>query len=44
MPFQIMEETLVIKDKNAPQGYREEEAKSQAHHKRSGDFRGLAQP
>jgi penicillin G amidase len=27
LPFQIIEETLVIKDKNAPQGYREENVK-----------------
>ena len=27
LPFQIIEETLVIKDKNAPQGYREEKVK-----------------
>jgi penicillin G amidase len=27
LPFQIVEETLVIKDKNAPQGYREEKVK-----------------
>jgi penicillin G amidase len=27
LPFQIIEETLVIKDKNAPQGFREEKVK-----------------
>jgi penicillin G amidase len=27
LPFQVVEETLVIKDKNAPQGYREEKVK-----------------
>jgi penicillin amidase len=27
LPFQIVEESLVIKDKNAPQGYREEKVK-----------------